>query len=467
MRSKITLFIGSVLLLFVVIASACSGSPETTAPEFAPTFSQIPSQIFTATEEIFTATQPPPTEPSTETSIPAETPLPESEKPDTGSETAISDLQVVYTHENNLWLWKSDGTQAQLTDSFEAFGPKISPDGKLVAYLQGLDIYNAELWVMKIDGEDKRQLVNANFLTTMPREMEAVGTMIGDFSWVPGSQTLAYNTIQLFEIPSSPRNNDLRLVDANTGQQTVLLEPGQGGKFAYSPDGSQIALVTPEALSLINADGTNRRDLLTYPVIYTNGGWNYYPEPVWSADSEYLRLAIPPQDPLNNPEALTIVWEISTAESIVPQMAGEFVSVPAYVSAPLISPDTQKVVFLYAIGEAFDQFEIHLLDMTDESQTAFYTGNISLYNWNPDSIRFVFTQDFGKDFYIGQPDVTAELIGDVPVSKDLAWLSPDQFIYTSGDSENRELRIGVLNESSTVIAQPIGESFSFDFYPKP
>jgi Tol biopolymer transport system component len=375
-------------------------------------------------------------------------------------------LQVVYTHENNLWLWQTDGTQTQLTDSYDAFAPKISPDGKLVAYLKGWDIYNAELWVMNIDGSGNRQLVGTDHLAALPRETEAVGTMIGDFVWVPSSHTLAYNTIQLFEVPSSPQNNDLRLVNADNGKQTLLLEPGLGGKFTYAPDGSQIALVTPVSLSIINADGSNRRDILTFPVIFTNGGWNLYPHPVWAPDSGHLRVAIPPQDALNNPQAFTFIWHIP-ADGSMPHMAGEFVSIPAYVSAPLISPDTLKVIFLAAAGEAFDQLELRFLDLTDGSQTALYAGNISLHNWNPDSVRFVFTQDFGADFYLGQMDTPPDNIADVPVNRNLAWLSVDQFIFTSGDYENWELRIGARNMPSAIIAQPFGESFSFDFHPKP
>jgi hypothetical protein len=148
-------------------------------------------------------------------------------------------------------------------------------------------------------------------------------------------------------------------------------------------------------------------------------------------------------------------------------MAGEFVAIPAYVSAPLISPDTQKALYLSAIGEAFDQLELRLLDLTNGSQTALYTGNINLHNWNPDSVRFAFSQDFGTDFYLGQVGTPAEQITDVTVTQNLAWLSPDQFIFTSGEYENRELRLGTIGTPSTLIAQPFGESLSFDFHPKP
>jgi Tol biopolymer transport system component len=459
-------FLPIVFLLFAL--AGCGGSttplPEvTTAIQLTVTDSPAPTASPTPIPSKASATQISPTDTQRPT---------EKLEPTTESLTNLpaggfsKDLLVVYSHENNLWLWQSDGTQSQLTDSYEAFAPKISPDGKKIAYLKGWDIYNAELWVMNIDGSNKNSLVSKEFLAGRARNPEAVGTMIGQFDWVPGQKTLAYNTIQLFEVPSSPRNNDLWLVDAETSEQTLLLEPGLGGNFTYAPDGAQIALTTPESLSIINADGSDRRDILTFPVIFTNGGWNYYPKPVWSPDSKHLRVAIPPQDALNNPNAITLVWHIPSDGSI-PHLAGEFVSIPAYVDPPLISPDTNKVIFLAAAGEAFEQLELLHLDLADGSQTVLYVGNISLHNWNPDSVRFVFNQDFGADFYIGQMNTPPNNIADLPVFQNLEWSSVEQFIFTTGDYENRELRIGTRKNPSTIIAQPFGEIFTFDFYPKP
>jgi Tol biopolymer transport system component len=377
-----------------------------------------------------------------------------------------NELQIVYTHEGNLWLWKNDGTQIQLTDSHEAFAPNISPDGNWVAYRKGWDIYNAELWVIGIDGNDNRILVSRDDLATLPRNDESVGMMIGRFDWVPGQLSLAYNTIQLFEGPGIPRNNDLRLVNVETGSQILLFEPGSGGEFTYSPDGKQLAIVTPGSLSIVNADGSNRREILTFPVIYTYSEWQIYPQPVWAPDSGHLRVAIPPQDALNNPNAFTLVWHIP-ADGSLPHLAGEFVASPAYISIPLISPDTNKVIYLNVAGETFEQLELSLFDMTNGRGTTLYAGNLKLHNWNPDSVRFVFSQDFGTDFFVGKLDTPPDHIADVPVFQNLEWASIDQFIFTSGDYENRELRLGTLNSPSTIIAKPFGESFSFDFHPKP
>jgi Tol biopolymer transport system component len=456
------------LILFILfIVSACNvPAPFSEGPVDAlvakATHTQFPKKTTTITSPIDGTA---PTNPTDALGSPVTS---ETEESQTDPLLTISDsvLHVVYTNEGNLWLWKNDGAISQLTDSYEAFAPQISPDGKLIAYLRGKDIYNAELWVINTNGSGNRVLVNRDDLTAITHDEMAVGTMIGAFDWIPGQHTLAYNTIQLFEIPSSHHNNDLRLVDVQNGNQTVLFESGKGGKFTYSPDGTQIALSTPESISIVNADGSDRRDILNFPVIFTDRGWLFYPQPVWAPDSTYLRVAIPPQDPLNNPQAFTLIWHIP-ADGSLPYMAGEFVSIPAYNSAPLISPDTKMVIFLTAIGEAFDELELRVLNLTNGAQTPIYTGNISLHNWNPDSVHFVFSQDFGTEFYLGEIASPPNNLTDVPVRENLEWYTSEQFIFTSGDNRNRGLRIGKLDKPSTIIANSLGEQFAFDFYPKP
>jgi Tol biopolymer transport system component len=459
--------LGPIVLLLIVTLACGAPLGEIESPPIVDTSTDtlVPTPK-PATKTPILPTPEPDTATPGRTPIPTETPEPTEIPSKNPTVTVESDLSIVYTHESNLWLWRADGTQLQLTDSYEAFAPKISPDGTLIAYRKGWDIFNAELWVVNIDGSENRVLISRDDLDAVPREENALATMIGDFSWVPGKHTIAFNTIPLYEGPFSSHNNDLRLVDADNGAQSLLFEAGQGGKFTYSPDGSKIALVTPEKLSVVNADGSNRIEFLTFPAIYTYSEWNFYPQPVWASDASYLRVAIPPQDPLGNPASPTLVWHIPLNDS-EPYIAGEFVSAPAYFSKPLISPDTIQIIYLAPEGEVFDVFDLWHLDLTTSYQTPIHIGNLSLHNWNPDSSRFVFSQDFGAQFYVAGNQIPPDIISDVPVRRNLEWISPDQFIFTSGENEYWELRIGTLGEGSTMIAQPFGEFFSFDFYPKP
>ena len=91
-------------------------------------------------------------------------------------------------------------------------------------------------------------------------------------------------------------------MDAESGEISLLLKAGEGGNFYYSPDGQQIALVTPEDISLINANLSNRRgSVLEYIPVITYSEYLYYAEPAWSPDSSHLLVDIPPEDPMKQP----------------------------------------------------------------------------------------------------------------------------------------------------------------------
>ena len=90
----------------------------------------------------------------------------------------------------------------------------------------------------------------------LDRPAQASGTSPAQLGWVPGGTTAVFTTYHYFDGPGFDPGDDLRLVDGATGAVTTLLEPGEGGgMYFYSPDGAQIALVTPNQIDLINSDG--------------------------------------------------------------------------------------------------------------------------------------------------------------------------------------------------------------------
>ena len=82
-------------------------------------------------------------------------------------------------------------------------------------------------------------------------------------------------------------------IDLETGQLSpweppLEIQNQQAG--LVSPDGGQVALVGETGLTLVNADGTDRReDRLTYPYIpQMEGGGFIAPVVAWAADSQSL-----------------------------------------------------------------------------------------------------------------------------------------------------------------------------------
>jgi len=82
---------------------------------------------------------------------------------------------------SDVWVYYlSSADSVQLTHSGGARDPKPAPDGSWVAYLQGLDPLQLELWVMNVDGKDARRLAQ-----------DETGHIFA-FQWMPDSQKVFY-----------------------------------------------------------------------------------------------------------------------------------------------------------------------------------------------------------------------------------------------------------------------------------
>jgi Tol biopolymer transport system component len=82
---------------------------------------------------------------------------------------------------SDVWVYYlASADSVQLTHSGGARDPKPAPDGGWVAYLQGLDPLQLELWVMNVDGKDARRLAQ-----------DEAGHIFA-FQWMPDSQKVFY-----------------------------------------------------------------------------------------------------------------------------------------------------------------------------------------------------------------------------------------------------------------------------------
>ena len=171
-------------------------------------------------------------------------------------------LRVVFIDDSDLWLWTEGSAANELYDdaTLDVRDVRLSEDGLVVAFTLQDSFNFIGLWAINTDGSNIRQLIDVATINAMSTEPAAVGVSPYRWEFVPGTHTIAFNTRLQFEGPGLFIQDDLRLVDADTAILSTLLTPGNAGQFYYSPDGSQIALVKPSSISLINADGSNRRD---------------------------------------------------------------------------------------------------------------------------------------------------------------------------------------------------------------
>jgi len=186
----------TVLLTMFLVSLACgSGTPLPATPE--------PATV--STESPTPGNSPiPPKSPATESSIP------------TAQAASFPGLMVAYLREGNLWFWSEaippqlSGTNGpyQMTDSGGLTDVCISSDGKMLAFIRGM-----EVWTAHTDGTDARLLVT--------RTVSG-----GRLKFSPSGLLLAISDkdqIQLIDLTSSAINTVLTYPSIATGYEPEVI----------------------------------------------------------------------------------------------------------------------------------------------------------------------------------------------------------------------------------------------------
>jgi hypothetical protein len=373
--------------------------------------------------------------------------------------TAPDGLRVALIKEGDVWLWAAEAkTWVRLTTGAGADGDvRITDDGVMLAFTRG-----DELWAVNSDGSSQRLLVSVDDLVAMDPP-EAVVRLHG-YEWVPGTHVLAYNTHLQMAI-GLVLNDDLHLVDADTLEHTELLPPGQGGEFYYSPDGSQIAIVTRGDISLVDADGGNRRDaVLTYTPVATYSEVAYYAQPVWAPNSRALRVAIPPADPRAAPGQHTTIWHIPSDGSPAGLVTSIDVAPILGPHAVLLSPDLNFVAYAQLrqpeSGSAEDAQWLLQVQRLDNGDWIAFPHPSIFHAWAPDSRHFAFQSGLSPHLLIGQwsgPTKASAVDAGTPIS-DLRWIDAGYHLFlaqrgaAAGEQRDAwELILSDVHGSNTIL----------------
>jgi Tol biopolymer transport system component len=371
-------------------------------------------------------------------------------------------LRIVYVKDGDVWYWEEGGPHLVLTALGDIVSAYLSSDGQLVAFVRQHDWNNDEIYIINTDGSNIHPLVSLADFAIMVSLPDAISAVPYRIAWVPGTHLLAFNTRMTFEGPGLILPDELRLADADTTTLSVLMPQGTAGDFYYSPDGSQIALVNATSISVVDADGSNRRDLLTFPYVITYSEYMYYPPVVWSPDGTVIGAAIPASDPLLDPPDPTAIWYLP-ADGSPGTMLSTIASVPFFHNAAIISPDISKVAYLSMVTPGSPPIvDLHIVNMDGSGDLIYSSGDRQFNSWSTDGEHFIFSESGynPKIGRVGSPPL--DLIGITRLLNS-RWVDETRFLYLNLLSGSWELWLREIGTPGSIIASTTGESIAFDF----
>ena len=272
-------------------------------------------------------------------------------------------LAVVYEKNGALKLVVGREAPQPLTEGTDDSYPLLSPDGSKVLFRRYLhlgpsELPRFELWMVNLDGTNVRPLVTLDHLPgTMGKPMGSEITVLLDrlpwhVRWKENSKEIVFNTLIESGYGLST-NNDLWLADVLSGAVTQILPDGLGGSFAFSPDGSALIVADDRSVSIMDAGGDSRSELISFPFVNTASEYAFIPQPAWAPDGSYGLVAISGPEPFgDNEERFTSIWMLPRGGDAVELFKVYGWNLDAAMSGNIFSPDCEYIAF--AIGDSPD-----------------------------------------------------------------------------------------------------------------
>lgn len=330
-------------------------------------------------------------------------------------------LFIVYEKSGNLWVWAGGGS-AQITNSGADSRPRLSADGKLVAFQRG-----GELWATEISGQNPRKLYGE------------AGAIPLQFGFAPNSHRVYFTSTSPDDVPQF----DLNLVDADSASARALLPAGQGGEFTFQPDGRRLALVQPDKIIVVGADGSSPQVVYKFSAVKGQKG-DYLPHIAWMENGYGLKTVIP-----GNPARFMFIM----AEGGQAAQLAEFHAVAPSISDTYIAPDGSKLMYL---KQQHENLELHVIDAStaDKAYFAYARAKFGILGWTPDSKNMLFWVEDPEQTWMNAGDDRAPL-SDMTYASNVTWIDGNSFLFLN----KSELRLRTLGQPSQVIDTGVGGSF--------
>lgn len=402
-------------------------------PTFGPAATNTQAQSFLPTVSFFTFTPGPsltsaPTRtPSSVTPAPTRTPLPFM---------PLNGLRVAYSIGGDLYVQDSGKQAVQLTHKGQDDGPIFSDDGQKIVFYRGEG--KNQLWSINIDGTEEQTLIIPARLAAFGETYTNESLQLRALVFVPDTHQLLFNThIHRGRFDPPEKNDDLLLIDTDTGEVKQLLAPGQGGDFLVSPDGKRIAVQMPDHIDVIDLQGqTVRHNLVTYPV---------YKPPAkvpmtWMPNSKELIVLPSKFDPWTaGIPVLREVWQYSLESSSGRKIP---LNPPPIDDSFGISPDGNWIAYSYEPNELDPDAKtgVYLGNLPDGTSRLIFMSPLSkvtgfletvpfYYDWSPGSVYF---SCYYEEVYLGNIHGEFNSLGLLGPRESPAWIDGNRYLLEGG-----------------------------------
>ena len=378
---------------------------------------------------------------------------------------------VVFTRQkgdsSEIWLTNADGSATRLLTPDHILPGQIqiidfSFDEVWLAFTHLLTENGGELWAARLDGSEAKRLVNHDDLMAMTAEPLADFATPAGVVWLPNTHSLIYDAHPGFENGGlyiyTQRQN--WLVDADSGDQSVLFPLGQGGQVSISPDGTALALLTPESLRLMNIEAQDLHDADIDFFAVGFGEYYAYPPMIWALDSGSILVAQPAEDGYNQDGSVSI-WRIpvdDTSPTLISEFSGFF---PTFS----FSQDRTKIAFMRVVTPSSNSRELHIATLDGSEHIIYETADLlDFLGWSPD-LSFVYsTGENPWKIILGEPcnDPVLVKVGFYPDT--ITWIHSTHFLFEKLLDKNFELYLGSLGTHDPLILLLNLENFvDYDF----
>ena len=370
---------------------------------------------------------------------------------------------MVYVKEGNLYVQDGVNPPRQLTHSGQDSGPNISDDGEKIIFFRGRPDEMYKVYSISADGTQEQPLITTSILTALNLGYTNT-TELRRRAFVPGTHQVLFST-QEFLGQAEYRakwNQDLLLVNIDTGKVRRILAPGEVEHFGVSPDGKLVAIQTPDQVKVIDLSGkVIHKALITYPIIccgFYAVGLN------WSQDSSTLFIIFPREwnDYIYEINPPLVIWKCPLEDGSPVEIQ---LTPPPLRSYYSISPDRNWIVYSFIHYDFLSETDlsipegIYLGNLQDGSAKliAELSDSDNDFGWAPDSLHFSFEQ-----YYSGvYQEVFGNLSGELTVRKDiwrfLDWVDTSHYLFGY-------VEMGELDTETTLrMTESIGEGSGFDF----